>query len=375
VPNAQQVENLRALTSLRFVAAFMIIVHHAPNLVHWGWPKLFPPTMFNGVSFFFVLSGFILTHVYRSKPLPSYGAFMRARFARLWPVHIAGIILLVLLVAPGSITFDGPGIFNKWIVLGFNLALLHSVFPFLAYTFSWNAVSWSISTEMFFYLVFPFLLVNIERTWHWKLLGAACLAAATLLFWWSVGAPIDGDISQVTGSYGGYPSPFMRGLEFSTGMAVWVLWNRFLRPLRLPRLAWSVLELLALGLCLLWLTKGYFLLIPYLSEWAKIWYGPASSFWVFAILIGVFASGRGVVGRALSVRPLVFLGEISFSVYMLHQLLMKSFVTTFAWPDVPELVYFPVLLALATVSYLMVEKPGQRLLLGRRDLKVTPAAA
>lgn len=55
---AAGVENLKALTSLRFVAAFMIIIHHAPASLRWEWPKHFPGTTFHGVSFFFVLSGF-----------------------------------------------------------------------------------------------------------------------------------------------------------------------------------------------------------------------------------------------------------------------------------------------------------------------------
>lgn len=124
---SHEVENLKALTSLRFVAAFMIIVHHAPGLLKWDWPKIFPATSFHGVSFFFVLSGFILAHVYSTKRMPAYGSFIRARFARLWPVHAAAIVFLVLAVTPESITFDGPGIFSKWVTLGFNLALLHSV--------------------------------------------------------------------------------------------------------------------------------------------------------------------------------------------------------------------------------------------------------
>jgi peptidoglycan/LPS O-acetylase OafA/YrhL len=376
VPNTQQVENLKALTSLRFVAAFMIIIHHAPGLLHWSWGQ---PTQFpyvHGVSFFFVLSGFILTHVYSSKPMPAYGAFLRARFARLWPVHVFALCLLVLLVTPDSITFDGPGMFNRWVVLGVNLSMLHSVVPIISYTFSWNSVSWSISTEFFFYMAFPLLVVNIRRTWGRKLVAAAALAAAYIAVLYLLGLPVTStNINEPTATFGTYPNPLMRCVEFCAGMATWVLWSNHIRGARLSVAAWTALEAAALALCAFWMAYAYWPPIRHMGEWPLLWYGAAGSFWVFAVLIAVFAAGRGWLARALSVRPLVFLGEISFSVYMLHQLLMKAFVTTFKWPDVPEIVYFPALFALATASYLLIEKPGQRLLLGRREPKGAPVIA
>jgi len=363
VQSSPKLENLKALTSLRFIAAMMVVAHHALNVQHWPWPKLLPGTMFHGVSFFFVLSGFILTHVYSSKPL-SYPSFLRSRFARLWPVHVAAICLLAAIVPKDSVTFDGPGMFDKWVVLGFNLTLLHSLFPFVAYTFSWNSVSWSISTEMFFYLAFPLLLLNIDRTWHWKLIASALVAAALVTFWWALGVPQESpNIDAVSASFGSYPNPLMRGLEFCTGMATWVLWNRYLRHRSLPTWAWTLLEIALLALCVYWLKVAFWWPIPAMNSWVLIWYGPAGSFWMFAILIAVFASSRGILAKVLSIRPFVFLGEISFSIYMLHLILMKVYSATFQSTDFSEASYFSVLFLVATASYLLVEKPGQRLVL------------
>lgn len=355
----------------------MIVVLHAGNSISWEWLKGVPVPLLHGVSFFFVLSGFILTHVYGTRAPQSLPGFMRARFARLWPVHAVAIVLLVTCVASDSITFNGPGAFNKWVVLGFNLSLVHSLFPFLSYTFSWNSVSWSISTEIFFYLAFPFLLVNIERTWHWKLLGAAVLAALLILGLRLSGAPIDSpDINKLTAMYATYPNPLMRGFEFVLGMATNVLWQKYLKHRVFSWALWTALEALALALCVWWLMSGYYLLREHASgEWVGLFLTPSGSCLAFALVIGCFASGRGLVGRALSIRPLVFLGEISFSIYMLHLILIKVFVTRLAWPDVPEAVYFGVLLALASASYFLVEKPGQRLLLGRAQTKIKPAMA
>jgi peptidoglycan/LPS O-acetylase OafA/YrhL len=229
---------------------------------------------------------------------------------------------------------------------------------------------------MFFYLAFPLLIVNIQRTWHWKVLGSAALVASYITLLYLLGLPIkSSEVNEFTATFGTYPNPLARGFEFCVGMATWVLWSRHLRHRELSALAWTALEVAAIGLCAYWMLRAYWPSVGYMSEWMILWYTAAGSFWVFAILIAVFASGRGLVSRALSVKPLVFLGEISFSIYMLHQILMKAFVTTFAWPDVPEVVYFGALFALASASYLLVEKPGQRLLLGKRAKRSVLAVA
>ena len=127
-----------------------------------------------GVSFFFVLSGFILTHVYSSRRDIGYWGFVRLRIARLWPVHLVTLLLVVLFVHPAS--FAGDGLFDRRLTLLANLPMTQSMFPFISYLFSWNSVSWSISTEICFYLCFPFLLANVERSWLRNLLISCLLA-------------------------------------------------------------------------------------------------------------------------------------------------------------------------------------------------------
>ena len=174
--NAQRssVEDLKPLTSLRFFAAFAIVLAHAKLYTEWSWlpPDRIP--LRQGVSFFFVLSGFILTHVYSSRRDIGYWGFVRLRIARLWPVHLATLLLVVLFVHPAS--FAGDGLFDRRLTLLANLSMTQSMFPFISYLFSWNSVSWSISTEMCFYLCFPFLLANVERSWLRNLLISCLLA-------------------------------------------------------------------------------------------------------------------------------------------------------------------------------------------------------
>ena len=117
----KSVEDLKPLTSLRFIAAMMIVLLHAQQYfaAQWTWLSLVPGAAVHGVSFLFVLSGFILTHVYRSRPFPGYGRFILTRFARLWPIHVFALLVLVTFVRQDFITFDGPDIFSKWVVLAY----------------------------------------------------------------------------------------------------------------------------------------------------------------------------------------------------------------------------------------------------------------
>ena len=156
------IEDLKPLTSLRFVAAMMIVTLHSRLYFPWGKAMPAIPALDHGVSFFFVLSGFILSHVYTSKQL-GYWRFLLARFARLWPVHVFALIILVTFVRRDSITFEGPGIFCRPVTLISNLTLTQSLAPFVSFIFSWNSVSWSISTDSSF-------------IWRFRSSSSACVA-------------------------------------------------------------------------------------------------------------------------------------------------------------------------------------------------------
>jgi peptidoglycan/LPS O-acetylase OafA/YrhL len=365
-PNEGSVESLHTLTSLRFVAAMMIVVHHCQKYYAWPWMSDAPSTLVDGVPFFFVLSGFILTHVYTSKPFPGYQKFLIARFARLWPVHAFAIIALMIFGRPGSITFDGPGIFDQWVQLGFNMALVHSLFPFWSFQFSWNAVSWSISTEVFFYLAFPLLLSNLKNTWHLKLLGSVFLAYSLWSLLSALNIPLDGDLNTISIASVLYTNPLIRGIEFCLGMASWVLWDKMFRRLDLTQTIWSGIELAIISLAIAWLNVGFYKVQPYVSATPFVqFYQNASSCWIFALLIPIMASGRGVIGGLLKTKACVFLGEVSFAVYMLHQIILKFFASWLPKDSVTSMMYFSALLFVATATYLMVERPAREFIIRR----------
>ena len=200
-------QDLPALTGLRFFAAIAIVLHHMRGT--FGFPSDFL-TQFplgNGVSFFYVLSGFILTYVYHGTGgSTAWSNFLLARFARVWPLHLVTFVLICLVISPVSKvgTADGP-----WAAF-LNLTLLHAWVPDYRYFFSFNSVSWSISVEAFFYLIFPLVLLRPAR---WLLVSAmVVLSMMMLATWLDVGTYTSGDSSPSVTSMM-YINPATRSFE------------------------------------------------------------------------------------------------------------------------------------------------------------------
>lgn len=345
----------------------MIVLHHTQGLFPWG--EFARGNFFmQGVSFFFVLSGFILTHVYSARPTGT-GRFLLTRAARLWPLHLTTLALVFLLLRPDSRQFPGEGFFDPRVVLVANVLLVHALVPFQTYVFSWNAPSWSISTEWFFYLMFPLLLPGLERNWFRKLAGFAAIIALFGLAAAVFDIPPTAPPEALGMMFLTYSSPFFRGFEFMLGMSTYVWWRRMER--NPPGFGVSALAETGLCLVLLWwglagfdATAAAVADVPILAQWH---YSSAFSP-ICALLILVVAAGRGPIGRGLSARPLVWLGEISFALYMVHQILMKAlYLRALEGKMEPAgpLLVFPLCLAAAAALHHLVEKPARAKILRR----------
>ncbi|WP_166790517.1 acyltransferase family protein [Cryobacterium tagatosivorans] len=153
--SAAGVSRLDSLTGLRFYAALVVVILHVTReyapvpLIR----ELFAPGGV-GVSFFFILSGFVL--MWSMRPNLPKRDFYRNRFARVYPLHLvtwamAGVVILV-----GGLFVD------PWVALA-SLALVQSWIPLEAVYFSMNGPSWSLSAEAFFYAVFPWVARPIRR--------------------------------------------------------------------------------------------------------------------------------------------------------------------------------------------------------------------
>jgi peptidoglycan/LPS O-acetylase OafA/YrhL len=367
VPGAGERPRLDALTSLRFFAALMIVAFHARGL--FGFEQA-PVYLAQGVTFFFVLSGFILAYVYpRLDTARELRGFWRARVARIWPAHLATLAL-------GAVLVGYPW---TWATGAANVLLLHAWIPLSAFYFGYNAVSWSISTELFFYLAFPWLARRWDATGRWKLLGAALLVVALGVACAAWGLAEQFPPNDPVGGYAVtrdglmFMHPLGRLLEFTLGIAIAKAWEqRGARPLPGNATAW---ELGAVAVCV-----GWMFALPRIAEASQAWLHPIVDDWLehsgalpaFVALIFVVAPGRGALSRALSAPWLVLLGETSYSLYLVHQILLGTYrLHQASFPPMPDAMAAALMLAvLLLASYLLwrvVELPARRWLLGRRE--------
>lgn len=359
-------KKLDQLTSLRFFAAMMIVVLHARTAFHFEVDF----GLGQGVSFFYVLSGFILYFVYPRLETPAQtGKFLRARFARIWPAYAASFALAFWLLDKA---WDTPTALA-------HLAMVQAWIPIPNYYYSYNAVAWSVSTELFFYLAFPLLLWRWESSWKWKL-PLTALPIAVVIFLaptWNLpvhNAPgtVEGAAVTLQGLL--YNHPIARIFEFTLGMAIGLAWRR-------TQAQWSVavataLEVGTIVLCALslWVMYRAHVWFAGLGQATALWLGySGGSALAFAALIHVMAQGRGVVSRWLTHKALVLLGEISFSIYLLHYILLDYMrAKGDLFHPVHDALGFAIFLAvLLLASYLMwtfVEIPARRLLLGQAKI-------
>jgi peptidoglycan/LPS O-acetylase OafA/YrhL len=151
---------IKSLTSLRFVFAFMVFMSHNVIPTDCLLLKHIFYEGYAGVGFFFILSGFILAYSYRERLLSgnmSISTFYKTRIARIYPLHLLTFIIAAILLQPFETSL---GYLVKFIS---NLTLTQSFLPFGGIYFAFNAPSWSISDEMFFYFLFPAILYMIYK--------------------------------------------------------------------------------------------------------------------------------------------------------------------------------------------------------------------
>jgi len=232
---------LPALTSLRFVAAAMIVLWHLRGSL--GVPAHFAEPVILGyaVSFFYVLSGFILTYVYPSlKATGSTRRFIVARVARLWPAHLATLFIFIILFRN-----DATYSISQFVA---NAGMVHAWIPDGRWFFSFNSDSWSISCEFGFYLMFLVLIRNWRRTWWVKLAVVILIGCGMSLIAYRLHLP------SYSPSVGGaslegmiYINPLARVSEFAVGMSAALLWQWLMPRVRLGLLLGTLLKIAAIG--------------------------------------------------------------------------------------------------------------------------------
>lgn len=387
---------LPALTTLRFAAAALIVLVHSYGL--FGLPAHQPGgiTFVQAVSFFFVLSGFVLAYAH---PTLDGGAwrFLATRATRLWPAHLVAFAIFVHafpFTLPGRERYGTP-----WDYTLLNLTLTHAWVPRFHSFFSYNDVTWTISCEWLFALCFPLLLARTPRGWLRTLGATFALVVATVALANSLHAAhrIAGDFAtEGVGTLGlVYINPLARLFEFTCGMALCALWRAAAPRIRVGRATATAAEVAALALA--WWEIAHvagalhrplaYRALGYAGvQWVIVSGGGVPA---FALVIFVFACGRGWVSRLLALRPLVFLGEISYAIYLTHHIAIRyigQYPQRVQATDLRSYVAFWfVVLAASSAIYLLIERPAVRVMrrllppvrgapqsVGRSPLAVTP---
>lgn len=364
-------DKLNALTGIRFFAALAIVFHHLSDF-GFQTPGAFASTLHMGVSLFFVLSGFVLAHVYPRLQGPAeLKRFFVARFARIWPGHIAALVLLyILLMGQPGLLGTGQDTF----VLGLaNIFLVHAWIPLDQFFFGYNSVSWSISVEVFFYLAFPFLISRLHATWAWKI--ASCFAVSILLLALAVhsGLPSFQNPGQGLTLVGLICfNPLARLYEFVVGMTVAVFFSKMRDNCRVPFITASTWEILSIALVVLaasWLSGHDVWLNALASDAVTTWIQKGNLLApIFAGFIFILAIGRGIVSMLIGSKGFVWLGEISYMIYLTHQIILRVYGANrgwfSGWPESTLLpTYFVAVVAVSALLWRFVERPMRRVIM------------
>lgn len=153
---------IQSLTSFRFITAFMVFLFHCK--IHLGWNlgiSLLDKFVKNGATFmtgFFVLSGFIMTHVYQNIDFSKRSNifyFYLKRFAKIYPTY-AVVTMVYFLLFPVGINPFLRTVVN-------DLFLVQAFFPTM-FGIGYNGGTWSLTVEMFLYLLFPFFIIVSEKS-------------------------------------------------------------------------------------------------------------------------------------------------------------------------------------------------------------------
>ena len=393
-------DNLDALTGLRFVAAFAIVLGH----IYQPWLEVTAI----GMPLFFTLSGFIIHYVYADAFASGWrragGEFAIARFSRIYPLYLA---LLVYSLLRGPM---GPPLMTQ---AGFPVLLAYLTgtwtwFPFQVegrQVLDWYYhISWSVSTEIFFYVAYAAVFYRIARLRNFRICLFSLLGFCALVYVMFYVVFLTRDsweaafLSQFPQFIGRtadfsdsfyrwllYVSPYSRIFEFIGGCLTCQLY-RLAREGRIElRIAASLIAWLAIAVAAIlfvlfryfgetnpWLAMGNNSLAGFLvSLHMNFLFAPACYAMIFALAIGGSA-----IGAVLSSRVCRFFGDISYSTYLSHPnaervLMHTGLVVTAAWARL--LVILVIVYAVSWVLYSLIEVPakrGLRQLLNPRRLAV-----
>lgn len=363
-----------ALDGWRGVCALLVAIYHFQTTSHLSQSGIVRNS-YLFVDFFFVLSGFVITYAYidRLSTMREARVMLWRRLGRLWPLHVAVLAAFVALelAVPAlsmllgvqrtaAAAFDPGSSATLW-GIPTHLLLIHGLG--LHDRLTWNHPSWSISTELWTYVIFALTMVLARRR---AAVVAGLMVAASLLILVSVstryiGVDFDYGIFRCIAGF------FIGHIVFRLVRAV---------PVSLPQP--TLIEVIGLSAMVLFVVRAGHTPLEYFAPF------------VFGVIVWIFALERGAVSHVLKSRALAALGLVSYSIYMVHSLVIavahrgmsvieqlsghklsaiveqggeRTMLISFgsAWTmDALVLIYVAVVIALSMLTWRYIEMPAQR---------------
>lgn len=352
---ARPTQRLDALTGLRWWAAFVVFLYHMQ--VFAPLPGVTSGVLLHGylgVTFFFVLSGFVLT--WSARPDVPTSTFYWRRIARIWPAHMVALLIAI----PVFYSFAPPdGSFIKPVDIGIlllSVVVLQAWWSNPVILFSGNPAAWTLTCEAFFYALHPWIsriLVPLARRGALFLavgaVGYAFIYRVAVLAWPDSWLPA-------------VPLPVQRLPEFVLGMALaWAMRSGW-RPRIHPIVGVGSLGAVILVLMVI---PRYFGEVPVLRSLPGL---TNELFTIACALAIVSLAVRSLRGRRswFESKIQVRLGEWSFAFYLVHATFIYIALRIFGYQEASwrNLVWFVVLLAIDLVAawalHSFVERPAER---------------
>jgi peptidoglycan/LPS O-acetylase OafA/YrhL len=335
---------LEQLTFLRFIAAIFIVVFHFGHLYPFNYETFsyFFKKSYIGVSFFYILSGYVIYIAYSHRPNITIGSFYFKRFKRIYPLYFLALVLLLIyyIILPKTIQITD---------LFLQTLAVQSWVP--SRTLHFNTPGWSISVEFFFYATFPLLANYVYPKLSLKqktiVIGAIWLFTQFLIAFYEKFEIFN---SNKTINHAQFLNlPIMHLNQFLVGNLAAMYYLKYLKDRKVNY------DLVIIAITALLVVNMYFFVNPSSNNGIMAI--------IFVPLILFCSMNTGVITKLSVWKPFVFLGEISYGVYILQSpvfLLTKKSCTWLHWPiSVNVLFYMSLLLliSIAAACYLLIEKP------------------
>lgn len=326
------------ITFTRFIAAMAIVISHF-NKDLFLYKIRFISDIFLranvGVSYFFILSGFIMIVAYHRKEKIGYLDFYRNRVARIYPLYIVGLLLYF---------------FTRYSDVSF-----YKTFLYLFGIQSWipgkalilNFPGWSISVEFLFYLIFPWLYNYLYSK------GNKSIWIIAVLIW--IGTQVFSNLYINSPAYKG---PHTESHEFSHYFPLWHI-NEFLIGniaglLFVKNRKEKNYDLVVVVFFIAIILSLIFIPLNFHNGLMAVFFVP---------VIYLISCNNGIITKVFALKPLEFLGEISYAIYIIH-IPVLYIVRSVLWDyfQISEnntlfWIYMPVLMVVSAGFYQFIEKP------------------